>query len=386
MNEKMRSLKSQIDEKLAAIKGLDSEKDGDAMAAALDECDNLQKAFDLEQRRYEAEKAHVGGSGAGDERKGAGKEQPTGFALLAKCIRGEELEDVELKSITPPPDVAKALVTGTGATQGENYLIPEDVNVEIRELRRSYVSAKDLVTVIPTDVLAGSFNFESGAPTGLIAFDDGDDVPNGGEPSFTPTKFAIAFKGSIIPVSNILAIAEKAGLLAYLNRWFIKNAIISENKDIFAELAEGKAAKALTGLADLKSSINVDLDPSCLIGGVIVTNQTGFDLMDTETDENGRGLLQPDPADDTKKKFKGLPIKVFPDAILANVEGKAPVFYGATHAGAYFVEFKYTFFASSAHAGFTKNRTLMRVIEGYDVISADKEAYCYGLLSGPAAG
>ena len=32
-----------------------------------------------------------------------------------------------------------------------------------------------------------------------------------------------------------------------------------------------------------------------------------------------------------------------------------------------------------------KNRTLMRVIEGYDVIQADAAAYCYGLLDPAAA-
>ena len=48
------------------------------------------------------------------------------------------------------------------------------------------------------------------------------------------------------------------------------------------------------------------------------------------------------------------------------------------------MEFSYQFFDASAHAGFTKNRTLMRVIEGYDVLQADTDAYCYGVLD-PAA-
>ena len=61
------------------------------------------------------------------------------------------------------------------------------------------------------------------------------------------------------------------------------------------------------------------------------------------------------------------------------------VFYGDLKAGCYFVEFAYLFFDASAHAGFVKNRTLMRVIEGYDVIQADAAAYCYGLLDPAAA-
>lgn len=379
MNEKMRSLKSQIDEKLAAIKGLDPEQDSEAMAAALDECDKLQKAFDLEQRRYEAEKAHVGGSDTGAERKGAGKEQPTGFSILAKCLRNQPLTDVEKELITPKDEIAKALLTGANGVNGEVNLIPEDVDTTIRELRRSYESAKELVTVMKTKVLAGSFTWEGNAPAGLVNFTDGDDVPAGTEPKFTNVKYAITLYGIIIPVSNVLSAVETAGLTAYLNRWFVKNAIITENKAIFAKLAEGKDAIPLAKLTDLGKSMIMDLDPSCLIGAVIVTNQSGFAAMATETDENGRPMLQPDPTNHTRYLYQGRPVKVYADAMLANIdETHAPVFYGDTKAGAYFVELIYQFFDSSAHAGFGKNQTHLRVIEGFDVISADKDAYCYG--------
>ena len=279
----------------------------------------------------------------------------------------------------------KALVTGTNATNGEANLIPEDVDTTIRELRRSYISAKDLVTVIPTSSLSGSFDFESGSVTGLKDFDDGDDVPDGTDPTFKAVKFAIALKGMIIPVSNILTAVETAGLIAYLNNWFVKKAIYSENKDIFAALKASKSAKELASLDALGESLNLDLDPACLVGGVVVTNQTGWNVMDKAKDANGRPMLQPDPANATRKLFKNLPVHVFSDAQLPNESTKAPVFYGDLKAGCYFVEFAYLFFDASAHAGFVKNRTLMRVIEGYDVIQADAAAYCYGLLDPAAA-
>ena len=121
---------------------------------------------------------------------------------------------------------------------------------------------------------------------------------------------------------------------------------------------------------------------------MIVTNQTGWNVMDKAKDANGRPMLQPDPANATRKLFKHLPVHGFSDAQLPNdsTSGtKAPFFYGDLKAGCYFVEFAYQFFDASAHAGFVKNRTLMRVIEGYDVIQADAAAYCYGLLDPAAA-
>lgn len=385
MNEKMKALLAKINDKLAKLKLLDPEKDGAAMATELDELDGLQKAYDLEQRLFEAEKAHVG---AGFEAEKAGKGQedkPSGFAILAKCLRNQPLTEAERKAITPSDAVVKAMLTGDNSTNGEVNLIPEDVDNTIRELRKSYVSAKNLVTVMPTKVLTGSFTWESGAPAGLVNFSDGDDIPAGKEPTFTNVKFAIGLRGIIIPVSNLLTAVEAAGLTAYLNRWFVHNAVITENKAIFEALAKDKTVVAISKLANLGKSMTVDLDPSCLIGAVIATNQSGFAAMEEETDANGRAMLQPDPSQATRKLYKGYAVQVFPNSVLPNIDDShAPVFYGNTKAGVYFMELEYLLFDSSAHAGFGKNQTHFRVIEGFDVISADKAAYCYGSYALPA--
>ena len=119
-------------------------------------------------------------------------------------------------------------------------------------------------------------------PTGLADFEDGDTLTEGTKTSFEQKKFQVTHKGKVFPISNILLESEKAGLTSYLNNWFVKNSIISENTDIFTALQNGKTAKAIKGLDELKSSINKDLDPSARIGAVIVTNQTGFDIMDSE--------------------------------------------------------------------------------------------------------
>lgn len=387
MNEKMKALLAQINAKLASAQAHMEAGETDQAAADMDEADSLQKQYDTEERIYKAQRRQVPADpeptpddgGEGEEEKSF-----SGFALIAKCLRGQSFTDEELALIEPDAKT-KAMLSGTNAANGESYLIPEDVSHTIHELRRRFVSAKDIVTVMPTSALTGSFVWEDGAPVGLVSFDDGDDIPDGDEPSFKNVKFAVSFKGAIIPISNILTAVEAAGLTAYLNRWFVKKAVISENEDIFAALKQGKTVKTLGGLNDLQESLNLDLDPDCLLDGVIVTNQTGFNLMDREEDADGHKLLQPDPTRPTAKLFKGLPVKVFSDAQLPNVGGKAPVFYGDTKSGVWFIEFRYTYFASSAHAGFRKNQTLLRVIEGYDVIEADKDAYCYGLLSGAEA-
>lgn len=368
MNKKMRELLNSIEEKRNQAKAFRDEKNISAAQEKITEMEELQKEYEVEKALFEAERELVpdeGNKGSGETNKKA-----NGFQIVAKMLRGQHLGDTE-----------KALITGDDAAYGENNLIPEDVRLAINELRKSYVSAKDLVDVVTTTSLTGSFNYEDGTPAGLTAFDDGDSLGDETGMKFIKKAFAIAWYGKLIPISNILKGAEQAGLMGYINTWFLKNAILTENTQIFTTLAANKTAVALKGIATLRASIIKDLDPSVLIDAVIVTNQTGFAAMDGETDAIGRPMLQKDPENPNVKMLCGLPIKVFADAQLANVSGSAPIFYGSTKAGAKFIEHESLNFATSEHYGFGKNQTTLRVLEGFDVVQADTSAYIYGTFT-----
>lgn len=60
------------------------------------------------------------------------KTTANGFSVMAKIALRKKLTEAE-----------NALVTGTNGTDGENFLIPEDVDTTIRELRKDiYVSKR----------------------------------------------------------------------------------------------------------------------------------------------------------------------------------------------------------------------------------------------------
>ena len=373
MTKKMRELQAQILALKDDVKGYMAEGEGrdlDKAEEALNKIDDLQKEYDLEARAEAIGKASVPA-----DVEPAGKAD--GFKALSKLMNKKPLDESE-----------KALISGNDATSGENYLIPEDVRVAINELRKTYVSARDIVTVETTDALAGSVNYESGTPAGLTAFDDGDAIAEETNPTFVKKTFAIGWFGKLIPISRILLGAEKAGIMAYLDRWFVKNATLTENAQIFAALKAGYNSgtpKAIAGWKAFKKSINVDLDPSCLLDGIIVTNQSGFAALDAEEDKDGKPVLQENPANRTQKLFQGLPIKVFPDAQLPNIDGTHfPMIYGATKAGATLVEHQSLQFTLSEHYLFNKNQNCLRVIEGIDVMSTDTSAYIYGSFTATA--
>lgn len=381
MTKRMRELQEQIAQKHKDAQACMVEGEGrdlDKAEKLFDEADELQKEFDLEARKEKAGKAAAEAAEAGIPGGTPAEEKKAdGFKAMAKMLTGQRMEDTE-----------KAMIAGDNAQNGENYLIPEDVRLEINELRKTYVSAKSIVTVETTDALTGSVNYEAGEPVGLTDFEDGEEIPDSDEPKFVRKPFKIQHKGKLIPISRILLGSEKAGILGYINRWFLKSAIISENAKIFDTLKSGYnggAPKALAGWKALKKSINVDLDPSCKLQGMIVTNQSGFAALDEEEDNNGRPILQQNPANPTEKTFQGLPVHVFPDAQLPNIDGTHfPIFYGDTKAGATFVEKQALEFATSEHYGFGKNQNYMRVIEGFDVMSTDTGAYIYGSFTATA--
>lgn len=372
MNKRMRELQALIAQKSAEAKGYTEGEAKDIAKAQglLEEIKELQKELDV---LVEVEKINKG-SVPTDPVPGAEK-KANGFQMLAKMLHRKPLNEVE----------KTALVSGNNSENGETYLVPEDVRAEINELRKTYVSAKSLVTVETTDALAGSVTYEAGVPAGLADFDDGDAIAEETGVKFVLKKFTIAWKGKIIPVSRILLGAAKASLMNYLNRWFVRNAVISENAKIFEALKTGYnegTPKAVAGWKELKKSITVDLDPSCLINGVIATNQSGFACLDAEEDADGRPVLQPNPARPTEKLFQGLPVHVFPDAQLPNIDATHfPMIYGDTKAGATFVEHQNLEFTVSEHFLFNKNQNCLRVIEGFDVMSTDTGAYIYGSFS-----
>lgn len=379
MNKRMRELMAQIKQKAALAKGYledDNNKDVAKATTLLDEVEELQKEYDALERVEKANKGNV----PTDPVPGAEK-KANGFKMLAKLLHRKPLDEVE----------KTALVSGTNSENGETYLVPDDVRAEINELRKTYVSAKPLVTVETTDSLAGSVTYEDGTPAGLADFDDGDAIEEESGVKFVLKKFTIGWKGKLIPVSRILLGAAKASLMNYLNRWFVRNAIITENAKIFGTLKSGYnagAPKALTGWKSLKKSINKDLDPSAKIDGVIITNQSGWTYLDEEEDKNGRPILQPNPANATEKLFQGMVVHVFPDAQLPNIDAThAPVIYGSTKAGCTFVEHEALEFTISEHYLFNKNQNCLRVIEGFDTMSTDTSAYIYGSMdiSGAAA-
>lgn len=294
---------------------------------------------------------------------------------MIKKIGGGSLTDAENALLIP--------ATGTG-TNGEGYILPQDVSTLIRKKIREYKSFRDVVGYMPTSALTGSFPIEDFETlTGLVDFTDGDDGVDETDIKFKNVSFALKEKAAFIKLSNTLISLTDNNLIEYIAECFAKKAVITENAMAITTLKANKTVKALADYKELKKSLNKDLDPAVLLGTVIVTNQTGFDYLD-QIEVEGKPLLQPIIADSSKKTFKGYEVVVFSDALLPSTAATAtkgeqtPFIYGNLKEAVKFVDLQGQIgFATSKEAGFMSNTTIARLIEFVDVVQVDKSDKCY---------
>lgn len=313
-----------------------------------------------------------------DMDKNKAKENANIIRAMLKKVTGRSLTEAENALLLPTS-------TNVNGVNGEGYILPQDIRTMIHEKLREYKSLREVVGYYPATALSGSFpveNFET--VTGLIDFADGTDGTLSDDINFSNVKYSLAEKAAFIKLSNTLLALTDNALIAYVVNVFAKKAVVTENTMILTTLKKDKTAKVLADWKALKSSVNKDLDSAVLFGNVFVTNQDGWDYLDSAEDDNGRPILTINPQNPTQKTFMGYPVVVFSNAFIpstaatTSATGKAPIFYGNLKEAINFVDLNgQVAFATSSEAGFMSNTTIARLIEFIDVVQVDKSDKCY---------
>ena len=216
-----------------------------------------------------------------------------------------------------------ALTEGGGTPVGSDggFLVPEDVQNQIIEQVRtlnplSQYFGEEHVTA-PT-----GWRVTDTAPTkGLLPVNEMGQIQTGTEqPKFAKVPYSCDKYALYLPVSNELATDNVANLFAYLSRWFAKKLVITENSLLVALLQDLTAVDiSADPLKGIKKALNVDLDPAISALATVITNQSGFNVLDNLLDDHKRPLLQPDPTNATANRIKGRNVGMVSDATLPNV-------------------------------------------------------------------
>lgn len=264
-------------------------------------------------------------------------------------------------------------------SENENggYLVPKDVQTKINEYRRSFISLKGYVDVRNVVVPSGSEVYEKTSQLvpltnmtelGEIAEMDGS--------TFENISYQVKNYGGILPVSRFLLQDTPENLLAYLAKWFVKKQVVTENKEIL-EVLNSFTKKAITKVDEIKTAMNVTLDPGFLDNTKVITNQSGFDVLDTLKDKNNKYLLQEVVTEPTKRTLFGKEVVVLPDTQFPKeTDGSFPLYVGDLHEAVRVYSLNTLEILSTDVGGkaFTRNSYDTRLITRFDVKAIDKEA------------
>lgn len=303
--------------------------------------------------------------------KGAPKKDIDVNRVFNKLIMGKSVTEEEM-------EVYNLASTGQIEHDPEKggYLVPEEQGKQLKEFRRFKVSLKSLCNVVPVTTMTGKFPVAKDQKGKLIEFDELSEIGQT-DLTFAQQEWSVKDYGDIIPVSNTLLEDTIFPLVSIIGNNLVTKAVNTENEKILALLKTAKTKVTGKDYKDIITILNKTLDPALANTAKIITNQSCFDYLDKLEDKNGRPLLTVDLTDPNKKLFKGKEIVVLTDEMLPQDSKKYPLYVGDVKEFVNFYDRKGVEIARSTEAGFTKNATLLRAIERFDVKVVDDEAVVY---------
>lgn len=292
-------------------------------------------------------------------------------------------------------DIVHRAVKNEGMTEGTpadgGLIVPSDIQTMIREQMRALNPLSELFTVETVSTNTGSRVRDTAPTNGFTKVAEMGEISKDDKPAFAKVEFTVEDYALIVPVSNDLLKDTDQNLLAYLSRWLGKKAVITENKLLLTLLtALDGAAASITesgALKAIKKLVNTTLDPIFGVSASFLTNQSGFNFLDSLEDGNGRPLLQINPADRTQYMVGGRAVHVVSDAVLPN-NTTAPLYVGDFKSFGTLFRRQAMEIASTNVGGnaWKTNSTEVRAITRLDAKQFDAAAVAAGKITLPGAG
>ena len=401
MSKEARALLKKINDKKNAIKALVNEgktkEAKEAKAELVDMQDRFNILMDLEDDEDEDIKDQIDKDEAtkaeGKDKAPSKKDIARAFVNRIVCgMRKTKLNEKDQK-------IMDAMSEKSDEDGG--FTVPQDIQTDIHELRRTDDDLEQYVNVEPVSTLSGSRVFEVDADS--TPWDDVDEGEEFGEeetPKLKQIKYKIKKKGGILKVTRELLQDTAENILGFLNKWIAKKSRATRNAAILKKLAEITTGKevAISGYDDLKDVFNVTLDPAIASSSIVLT-KSGFNYLDKIKDERGDYILQHDVTDKSKMLLFGVyPIKKVSNKVLKNVEVKSdgsnvsaykyPIYMGDLKEAITLFDREKISIELSTEAGdlWAKDQTGIKVRDRFDVQAFDEEAVIKGEITVPVAG
>ena len=362
-----------INAKRIAILDLLDKNDLQAAKAASEELQKLQSDYDSECDDKPANhfkpinNMNLNGGITMNKRKALNA------AVRVMLLRGYNALNDEQKQLLMPVDAIDDPGQVEGVANRGGVLVPVETANVIKEMATGTVRLRERCDSYQTGTNSGTIPAGENPEDGLTDFDE---LPAGGMPTgdekFAPINFNVHDYGRVTKVSKQLLADANSDLMGFLTRAFAKRQVNTENARIIAtlEAACGSTATAVTGWKGIIGAINKSIPLGVVGSAVILTNQDGWDYLDTLTDEQGRPLLTLDLKDHARYTFRGYEVVVVESKFLPTDETTGiPFFVGSLWDAVIVIEREGLEIAMSEHAAFNQNAIAVRVVTRFDVES-----------------
>lgn len=276
-------------------------------------------------------------------------------------------------------DFKNLVTSGTTGAGNAGLTIPEDIQLQIRTLTRSFASLESLVNVENVTTSHGSRVYEKLADiTPLKDLDDESAlIGDNDDPELTVVKYLIHRYAGITTVTNTLLKDTVDNIIQWLVNWAAKKDVVTRNAKILEVMGKAPKKPTISKFDDIKDLENNTLDPAIESTSSFITNQSGYNILSKLKDANGRYLMQPDVTSPDKYLIDGKPVIRIADKWLPDVSGSHPLYFGDLKQGiTLFDRQQMQIDTTNVGAGsFEHDTTKLRFIDRFDVQLIDDGAF-----------
>ena len=270
---------------------------------------------------------------------------------------------------------AKNKLSSSGEDGG--YLIPNDQQTAINELKKHTFAFRDYITIEPVTTMTGSRVIEKDAEDeGFADITSGGEIADVTSPKFINIPYSIKDYGGILPIPNNLKNDSDVNLEKYINKWLARKTNTTENREILKLLNTISTVTPVKTVDDIKTVINTKINAIFKPTLKIFMNSDAFTHFSKEKDAIGRYLLESDPKRATGKMIDGVPVVEVPNEVMKTEGQKAKIFIGDLEEFATLFDRQAMTLLSTQTGGdsFKTNTTGLRAITRFDVQKFDDRA------------
>lgn len=215
------------------------------------------------------------------------------------------------------------------ATDGAQAVIPSEVVTPVFEGANAKQNLAQMATVKQVSTGSGKYPISIPDPTKFLATKEELATIPDVDASVNDVPFEAKTYAGKIYLSNELIDDSAIDIKQEVQSQLQQLVLNTDNHNVIT-LLQTLTSENAANVDGLKKIKNTEIVPAVLgsNGSMVITNQDGYNYLDTLKDNEGRYLLSEDVTAVSGKALFGLPVVVVSNAVLPDVSGQFPVFIG----------------------------------------------------------